>query len=70
MWANLLQLCLAVCNPMTVAHQASLNMRFSRKEYWTGLPYSTGDLPDPGIEHASPALAGGFLTAEPPGEPD
>ena len=49
MWANLLQLCLAVCNPMTVAHQASLNMRFSRKEYWTGSPYSTGDLPDPGI---------------------
>ena len=40
-------------------------MRFSRKEYWSGLPYSTGDLPDPGIEPMSlmsPALAGGFFT--------
>ena len=25
-----------------------------------------GDLPDPGIEPASPALAGGFFTTEPP----
>ena len=29
-----------------------------------------GDLPDPGIEPASPALAGGFFTTEPPGKPD
>ena len=28
-----------------------------------------GDLPDPGIECASPALAGGFFTTEPPGKP-
>ena len=28
-----------------------------------------GNLPDPGIEPASPALAGGFFTAEPPGKP-
>ena len=26
-------------------------------------------LPDPGIELGSPALAGGFFTAEPPGKP-
>ena len=25
-----------------------------------------GDLPDPGIESTSPALAGGFFTTEPP----
>ena len=38
-------------------------MGFSRKEYWSGLPFPTpGDLPNPGIEPASPALAGGFLT--------
>ena len=44
-------------------------MGFSRQEYWSGLP---GDLPDPGVEPtslASPALAGGFFTTEPPGKP-
>ena len=30
---------------------------------------SSGDLPDPGIETASLALAGGFFTTEPPGKP-
>ena len=35
--------------------QAPLFMRFSRQEYWTGLPCpSPGDLLDPGIEPASP----------------
>ena len=28
-----------------------------------------GDLPDPGIEPTSPALAGGFFTTEPPRKP-
>ena len=27
------------------------------------------DLPDPGTEPTSPALVGGFFTAEPPGKP-
>ena len=45
-------------------------MDFSRQEYWSGFQFpSPGDLPDPGIESASPALAGRFFTAEPPGEP-
>ena len=30
---------------------------------------SPGDLPDPEIEALSPALAGRFFTAEPPGNP-
>ena len=56
--------------PWTVAHQASRSMGFSRKEYWSGLPFpSPGDLPDPGIKPGSPALAGVFLTTEPPGKP-
>ena len=43
---------------------------FSRQEYWSGLLTSSpGDLPDPGIEPTSPALAGGFFTTEPPGNP-
>ena len=45
-------------------------MGFFRHEYWSGLPCpSPGDLPDPGIEPVSPALAGGFFTSEPPGKP-
>ena len=47
-----------------------LSKRFSRQEYWSGLPFpSLGDLPDPGIEPMSPALAGGFFTSKPPGKP-
>ena len=30
---------------------------------------SSGDLPRPEIKQASPALAGGFFTTEPPGKP-
>ena len=41
----------------TVAHQAPLSKKFSRQEYWSGLPFpSPGDLPDPGIKPVSPAL--------------
>ena len=44
-------------------------IRFPRQEYWNGLPFpSLGDLPDPGTEPASPALAGGFFTTESPGK--
>ena len=44
-------------------------MRFPRQEHWSGLPFpSPGDLPDPEIEALSPALAGRFFTAEPPGK--
>ena len=43
--------------PWTVAHQALLSMGFPRQEYWNGLPFpSPGDLPDPGIKLAFPAL--------------
>ena len=34
---------------------------------WVPFP-SPGDLPDPGSEPMSPALAGGFFTTEPPGK--
>ena len=50
---------------MDVALQAPLTMGFSRQEYWSGLPFpSLGDLPNPGTEPESPALAGGFFTTE------
>ena len=52
--------------PWTVARQAPLSVGFSRQEYWNGWPIlPPGDLPDPGIERVSPALAGGFFTTEP-----
>ena len=50
----------------TVALQAHLSMRFSRQEYWSGLPCpSPGDHPHSGIKlpsPKSPALAGQFFT--------
>ena len=52
--------------PWTTAPQASLSMGFSRYEYCCALPFpSPGNLPDPGTEPVSPALAGGFFTAVP-----
>ena len=58
--------------PWTAACQAPLSMRFSRQEYWSGLPFpSPGDLPDSGIKllsQVSPTLAGGFFTTAPPGK--
>ena len=45
-------------------------MGFPRQEHWSGwLFLSPGDLPDPGIEPASPASAGRFFTPVPPGKP-
>ena len=55
--------------PWTVAHQAPLSLGFPRQEYWSRLPFpSSGNLPDPGIELASPSLAGRFFTTEPSGK--
>ena len=55
--------------PWTLADQAPLSMGFSRQGYWSGLPFpSPRDLPNPGMESPSPALAGEFLTTEPPGK--
>ena len=49
--------------------QASLSMGFPRQESWSRLLFLfPRDLPNPGIKPVSPALSGGFLTAEPPGE--
>ena len=48
--------------PWSVAHQVPLFMGFPRQEYWSGLPFpSLGDLPDLGIEPASPALQANSL---------
>ena len=71
-------LCLCSCirffaTPWTVARQASLSLGFSSKNTRVGchflLPTQVGNLPNPGIEPQSPALAGGFFTTSPPGKP-
>ena len=54
----------------TVARQAPLSVGFSRQECWSWLPFHPpGDIPKPGIEPMSPALAGSFFTTAPPGKP-
>ena len=55
----------------TVAYQAPPSMKFSRQEFWSGLPFpSPGDLPDPEIEPRPPPLEADTLTSEPPGKPN
>ena len=52
--------------PWTVTLQAPLSMGFSRQEYWSGVPFPLpGDLPDTGIELASPALQANSLLGKP-----
>ena len=56
--------CVQLCMTLrTAARRAPLSMGFSRQEHWSGLPCPPpGDLPDPGIILASPALACRFFT--------
>ena len=60
--------------PWTVARQVVVSVGFSRREYWSGLTFPPPeDLPDPGIELASPmspAWAGRFFVTRPPGKLD
>ena len=65
--AKSLHLFPTLCDPMDHSSPGSSVQRFSRHEYWNGLPFSPpGDLPDPGIKPTSLmslALAGGFFTS-------
>ena len=62
--------CLTLATPWTVACQTSLSIGFSRKEYWSGLPFpSLGNLPDKGIELGFLALQADSLPFEPPVKP-
>ena len=54
----------------TITCQVPLSVEFSRQEYWSGLPCPpAGDLPDPGIELASPALQAVSLLLSHQGSP-
>ena len=63
-------MCVCVCVCVCLVVSDSLQSTgFPRQEYWSGLPFPPpGDLPNSGIELASPALAGRFFTTEPPGK--
>ena len=53
-----------------MACQVPLSLGFFRQAYWSGLSFPLpGHLLDPDIEPASPVLADGFFTTEPPGNP-
>ena len=58
--------CVQLFVTLWIVAEAPLSMRFSRQEYWSGLPCPPPeDLPDPGIQPSSLtslALAGGFFT--------
>ena len=64
------QSCLTLLQSLwTGVRWAPLSMELPRQEYRSGFPFpSLGDLPNPGSEPTSPALAG-FFTIEPPGKP-
>ena len=62
------QSCPTLCDPMTIAYQAPQCMKFSRQDYWSGLPFpSPVDLPNPGIKPWSPTRQADALPSEPPG---
>ena len=67
--SDLAQSCLTLCDPMDYSPPGFSVHGTSQARILEGLPFPfPGDLPNPGIKPASPALAGGFAT-ELPGKP-
>ena len=66
MHAQMLSCVWLFVTPWTVAHQSSLSMGSSWKDYWSGLPFPPlGDFHNPGmkpVSAVSPELAGRFFT--------
>ena len=63
--------CPSLCDPMNCRQPGSSARGISQvRILGSELPFpSPGDLPDPWVEPASPALAGGFFTTKLPGKP-
>ena len=64
---------IAVCGPLTVAASLVVEHRLQTRKLssygsWASLLRSMWDLPRPGLEPMSPALAGRFSTTAPPGK--
>ena len=64
MWASIV-----VAHGLSSCGSRALECRLSSCGAWALLLRGTWDLPGPGLEPVSPALAGGFLTPVPPGKP-
>ena len=62
--------CLTLCDPVDCSPAGSSICGISQARIleWCAISFFR-DLPDPGVEPMSPALADGFFTTEPPGKP-
>ena len=64
------QSCPTLCDPMDCSPPGSCVHGILQERICSGLPFPPpGGLPHPGIKPVSPALAGGFFTAEPARKP-
>ena len=64
------QACPTLCDPLGCSLPGSSDYGILQARYWSGWPFpSPGDLPNPGVKSAFPALAGRLFTTEPPGKP-
>ena len=65
------KLCPTPCNPLDCSPPGSSVHGISQARIleWVTVPFSRGSFRLRGLNHASPALAGGFFTDEPPGKP-
>ena len=63
-WASVV-----VAHGLSSCSSQALERRLSSRGAWAQLLHGMWDRPGPGLEPVSPALAGVFLTTEPPGKP-
>ena len=64
-----MQASVVVMHGLSSCGSQALERRLSGCGTWAWLLCGMWDLPGPGLEPVSPALAGGFLTTAPPGKP-
>ena len=67
-WAVGTQASVVVAHGLSSCGSWALEHRLSSCGAWAQLLHGMWDLPGPGLEPVSPALAGGFLTTMPPGK--
>ena len=67
-WLLLLRSTGSRCTGFSSCGSRALEHRLSSHGAWAQLLRGMWDLPGPGLEPVSPALAGGFLTTAPPGK--
>ena len=68
-WALGMRASVVVAHGLSSWGSWALERRLSSCGAWASLLHGMWELPGPGLEPVSPALAGGFLTIVPPGKP-